>query len=220
MQAYKRNQVEGALSLVVDGGSSKPSPALRTRIKRLLETDRGLPQQGEAGDPHSASSAFFSVESPGKGGEIWFSAYETFALLTGLFLMHHGWPQSFAVKVLRRVRPELENAFSATMAQDPKWLFDQDEIRRNARAGDFAFDNQDPYLLTIVSSTPSIARDEDEPYACGVQRGQQEAFKFARQHGGNNGAFTMYDLVENAHRVSAALAKTKPESRGRATRKG
>jgi hypothetical protein len=213
MLTFKRNQVEEAVAKAVEPDSPKPSSELRTRIKRLLETDRVLPKDGQSGGAKTAPFAFFSDESPGSGREIWFSAYEAFALAVGLLLMRHGWPQSFAVKVLRRVRGELEFAYSTTLAQDPKWLFDQGEIRRKARAGDMAFDNQDPFLLTIVSARGPTESDPDEPIACGVKRGLGEAWHFAHpfQRGG---AWTMFDVVATAHSVAAALVQTKPQVRG------
>jgi hypothetical protein len=214
MQTFKRNQVEEALFKVAEPNSPKPSSELRTRIKRLLETDRSLPKDSESGE--GMPFAFFSDESPGSGREIWFSAYEAFALGIGLLLMRHGWPQSFAVNVLRRVRGELEFAYVTTLAQDPKWLFDQEEIRRNAREGDFAFKNQDPFLLTIVSRRGEGGNNQGDPIAYGVKRGPSEALKFAHRfqtEGG--GAWTMFDVVGIAHQVAAALAQTKPQSRGR-----
>ncbi len=215
MERYKRNQVEEAIARVMEPGSSKPTTELRTRIKRLLETDRALPQADEGENSQSAGAAFFSEESPGKGREIWFSAYETFALVTGLHLMRHGWPQSFAVRVLRRVRGELEFAYSTTLGQDPKWLFDQEEIQRNAREGDFAFDNQDPFLLSIVSAQAAAEGDQEAPFACSVKRGTLEAWKFAREHRAAGGVWTAVDVVGIAHQVSAALGQTRPQYRGR-----
>jgi hypothetical protein len=57
---------------------------------------------------------------------------------------------------MRRVRSELENQHARIFKQDPKWLFNQEEIGRNAKEGDLAFDNRDPVLLTIVSKTGTI----------------------------------------------------------------
>ncbi len=199
----------------MESGSSKPSSELRTRIKRLLEADRSLPPGEEAADSKSAATAFFSEASPGKGREIWFSAYEAFALSVGIYLMRHGWPQSFVVKVLRRVRSKLEFAHSTTLALDPKWLFDQEEIRRNARAGDMAFNNQDPFLLSIVSAQGAAGGDQDTPIACSVDRGAEGAWRFAHEHRGAGGVWTSLDVVGPAHEVAAALALTKPQHRGR-----
>jgi hypothetical protein len=131
--------------------------------------------------------------------------------------MAHGWPQSFAVTVLRHVRPEMEREHSITLSQDPKWLFDQEEIGQKAQAGDFAVDNQDPVLLTIVSGHGGSSNDQAEPIACGAKRGFAEALKFARDvQAEAGGAVTFFDVVGLAHRLSGALAQTQPRNRGRA----
>ena len=104
----KRNQVEEAIARVFEPGSAKPSSIMRTQLKRLLDTDRVLGAKRSA-DPERANFAFYSMDMLGRGIESWFSDYEAFALLTGLLLMRHGWPQGFVVALLRRVRPALEN---------------------------------------------------------------------------------------------------------------
>lgn len=215
MDRFKRNQVEEAIARVLQPGWSKPTAEVRTRIKRLLETDRDLPHGNEPAESQTGVSAFFSEDSPGKGREIWFSAYEAFALLVGLHLMRHGWPQGFVVTVLRQVRRELEVAYSTTLAQDPKWLFDQEAIRRDAQPGDLAFDNQDPFLLSIISALGAAGNNQDAPLACSVKRGQSEAAKFAREYRGAGGVWTFFDVVSLAHKLSAELRQTRPQHRGR-----
>ena len=96
---FKRNQVEAAISRVLEGDLVKPSSELRTRLKRLLDTDRGLGRNKRSADPGLANFAFYSENAPGRGAEIWFSTSEAFALLTALRLMQHGWPQGFAVSI-------------------------------------------------------------------------------------------------------------------------
>ena len=104
MPEYKRNQVEEAISGVLEPNSPEPTSELRTRLKRLLETDRALGRASRSSDPERANYAFYSAEAPGSGVEVWFSDYEAFALLNGLRLMAHGWPQGLAVSILRRLR--------------------------------------------------------------------------------------------------------------------
>ena len=103
MLSYKRNQAVEAISISVGHGAA-PSAGLRTELKRLLDTDRNLDRIPGSNDPERANCAFFSGEAPGRGTEVWFSAYEIFALRMGLDLMEHGWPQATAVSILRRAR--------------------------------------------------------------------------------------------------------------------
>ena len=70
-------------------------------------------------DAEEANFAFFSEEAPGTGADISFSEYEAFALLNGLRIMEHGWPQGFAVSIMRRVRRDLEREHARILRQDP-----------------------------------------------------------------------------------------------------
>jgi hypothetical protein len=214
MPAYKRNQVEEAISRLLEPGLAEPSAELRTRLKRLLDTDRALGRSPEATDPEEATYAFYSDEAPGSGIEVWFSGYEAFALLTGLRLMEHEWPQSFAVSVMRQVRAELEKEHAGILKRDPKTLFDQAEIRRNARAGDMAVDNTDPSFLTIVSRKDA---SNNRTLRCSIRQGVKEAWGFVwKEHGrGGAGAVTMFELATSAHRLADELARTEPRRRGR-----
>src|SRR5947208_3467711 len=99
---YKRNQLEEAIGRISQPTAPELSSDLRIRIKRLIEVDRTRGRSRRSSDPERANFAFFSEESPGTGADVQFSEYEAFVLLNGLRLMQHGWPQSFAVSVLRR----------------------------------------------------------------------------------------------------------------------
>jgi hypothetical protein len=177
------------------------------QLKRLLETDRGLGRSKRSADPERANFAFYSVEAPGRGVEIWFSDYEAFALLVGLQLMQHGWPQGFTVGVLRRVRPELEIHFARSLKQDPAALFDQQLITRRARPGDIVVYNTDPVFLAIRSGNR-------EDYSAAICRGQAELMGFVRSQGIAQ-PWTVFELVNSAHALSSELARTKPRKRGR-----
>ena len=146
---------------------------------------------------------------------MWFSEYEAFALLIGLRLMEHGWPQGFAVSLMRRIRPELAVEHARILKQDVHKLFDQEAIRRNAKAGDMAFDVTVPALLTIVSKSGAAKDEETAPHACAICRGPNEAMKFFWKVGGGTGAGTMFEIAGVAHRLAQALARTEPSRRGR-----
>jgi hypothetical protein len=214
MLAYKRNQVEEGICRIVEPDAGEPSPELRTRLKRLLDTDRARDRSPRSSDPEDANFAFYSDEAPGSGVEVWFSEYEAFALLTGLRLMGHEWPQGFAVSMMRRVRPQLEKEHARILKQDAKKLFDQDEVRRTARAGGMAVDNTDPVFLTILSR-----RDVSNNRAveCSIHRGVKQAWEFVwKEHERlGPGAVTMFELATTTHRLSQELARTEPRRRGR-----
>ncbi len=213
MVSYKRNQVEQAIARVLEPRAKKPSTELRTRLKRLLETDRALGRSPRASDPGRATYAFFSADAPGRGAEIWFSDCEAFALLLGLDLMRHGWTQGFVVTVLRRVRSDLERHHARILRQDPQELFDQAKIRATMREGAMALNNTDPVFLVMVSKPAS---DEAEPVACGICRGRDEVTKFASAAtSGVSGTVTMLEFVNSVHALASELARTQPQRRGR-----
>src|SRR6516165_4335363 len=98
--SYKRNQVEEAILRMSEPDLARPSSQTRTRLKRLLDTDRRLGRTKHSTHPERANFAFYTTDAPGRGVELWFSQYEAFALLLGLNLMRHSWPQRLVVTVL------------------------------------------------------------------------------------------------------------------------
>jgi len=208
MARFKRNQVEEAISAVLQPRATEPTQELRTRVKRLLEIDRALGRVTRSSDPEHQRYAFYTDEPPGSGVEVWFSEFEAFALLNGLRLMQHGLPQSDVVSIVRRVRPELEQEHSRVLTHDRLWLFDEQAIRERARPGDMAFDNQDPVLLVMVSAP----RFRD----CAV-RPLAGALRFATEVSRGAGAWTMFELTTVAWRLSDKLTRTEPRSRGRSS---
>lgn len=211
---FKRNQVEEAIACVLEPGSAKPSSEMRTRLKRLLETDRALGRSKRSSDPERANFAFSGMDAPGRGLENWFTGYEAFALLTGLRLMREGWPQGLVVAVLRRVKPDLERYHARVLEQDPAGVFDDDKIRQQARPGDLAFSNADPVFLVINSG----ARERDgatKPAA--ICQGQAELMGFIKTWGPGQ-TWTLTELGTSIHALSLALAKTVPRKRGRGSR--
>jgi len=216
MGQYKRNQVEEAISRVLEPRSDKPTAELRIRQKRLLETDRALGRSPRSTDPARANYAFYSADAQGSGVEVWFSTYEAFALLSALRLVAHGWAPSFAVTAMRRVRVELEKEHARILNQDPQTLFDDDAIRRKAREGDFAVDNTDPVFLTIVPNSGAAPRNPGAEFVdCAVHRGAAPALKWAFEASKGMGGHTMFELVTSAHRLVDRLARVEPRYRGR-----
>jgi hypothetical protein len=212
---YKRNQIELAISKLLEPKAGKPSSGLRTRIKRLLETDRALGRSVRSSDVEKANFAFFRDQPPGSGFEVWFSEYEVFALVLGLQLMQHSWTQRFAVSVLRRVRPGLEKEHKRILNMDPQKLFDAKAIEAARRPGSLAYETDRPAFLVIVSQH-GLANQEDDPYACSVHPDLGTASEWVgKVTKGVGGGASMFELTVIAHRLAQALQRTTPESRGR-----
>jgi hypothetical protein len=205
---YKRNQIEEAISRVLEPRSRGPTSELRTRLKRLFETDRLLGRNLRPADPMRANYAFYTADAPGSGVEVWFSEYEAFAVLNGVGLMQHGWPQGFAVSVMRRVRPDLEKEHARILKQN----IDSETIRQKPREGDPAFGSADPVYLTIFSNG-SVPDKQEEPITCEVIRGEGAALAFVRR--AKALAWTMFELTTVAHLLAEELATTEPRRRGR-----
>ena len=199
---FKRNQVEEAIACVLEPGSAKLSSEMRTRLKRLLETDRALGRSKRSGDPERANFAFSGIDAPGRGFENWFTGYEAFALLTGLRLMRDRWPQGLVVAVLRRVKPDLERHHARVLRQNPTTiLFDHERIGQRARPGDLV-GNTDPEFLVINS--------KDREHHTGT------LMRFIKTWGPGQ-TWTVTELGTSIHALSTALAKTEPRKRGRAS---
>jgi hypothetical protein len=211
--SYKRNQIEEAIARTSVSNYQKPPSELRTRIKRLLELDRSMGRKLRSKDPEEANFGFFSEEAPGTGADISFSEYDAFALLNALRIMGHGWPQGFAVTIMRRIRPALERGHALILRQDPEELFDQQAIRAGARPGDIYVDNTHPVFLVIASKAQRVADEPQSAPLAAVCRGRDKVSEFSRAVGASS--VTMFEVVTLAHRLHRELMKTEPRRRGR-----
>ena len=207
MAIYKRNQIEDAIARLGGGPSAKPRTELLTRIKRLLDTDRALEVLPQ---PELSKHAFFSGRSPGKGTEVQFSGYEAFALLIGLQLLNHSWPQKFVVELMRRLRPELERVHRKILRLNPADVLENQGALR-ARPGDLplAMGSSRVFLLiwsdqgTVENPAPSAEIFED----------YRAAFKRSLEKPGRSS--TWIELTRPAHLLAEQLSKTVPRRRGR-----
>lgn len=214
MRQFKRNQVEEAISRVILEIGHKPSSDLQTRLKRLLNLDRGLGRKPAAVDPVENAYAFYSADAPGKGTEVLFSEYEAFALLMGVRLLEGQWPQGFVVEMLRRTRTELEREHRRILRLDREKLFDKVLIRTKGEENGYAGTNSEPAFLLIVSDSGTRDRHPSIPYPKLYQH-PLEAFKFQLKEVGRSCWWS--ELVTPAWSLHDYLAATIPSQRGRSS---
>jgi len=207
---YKRNQVEEAISHLFGEQAAKSSSGLRTRIKRLLDTDRSLPRNiRRSNRPEPANYAFYSTDSPGKGGEVSFSSYEAFAIMIGLQMLNHNWPQKFVVETLRRLRRELEEQHKEILRLDPAERFDEERIRLDAQPGTLVVNTASPIFLLIWSDQ----RSANYPAPSAGIYNNHDAFAVTIAKAGRSS--TWLELTRLAHALSAQLSASLPRKRGR-----
>jgi hypothetical protein len=209
---YKRNQVEEAISRTLGETSAKPSSELRTRVKRLLDADRNLGRTVRSSDPRENNYAFYTKVAPGKGAEVHFSGYEAFALMEGLRLMKHEWPQGFVVSIMREVRRDLEKRHRRILELDSDALFDPQLIRERNEGGAYAGTNSAQEFLLIVSDDNIREKATDRPYPMFFDD-QRQAFEFQLKEPGRS--CTWIELVTPAHLLRDTLKQTLPRQRGR-----
>ena len=122
---------------------------MRSRFKRLLETDRARGRNKRSDDPEKANFAFHSADMPGRGHENRFSRFEAFALLLGLRLMGLGLPQGAVVALLRRVRPQLEQQHSQIMRRAPQIFSSSSRFGAKPNRATWPLARPTPYLSRL-----------------------------------------------------------------------
>jgi hypothetical protein len=121
-EAFKRGQVEWAIwrfFTLLKSTAPDPPKVFLTRIKRLLETDRGdkVPSGPDYSPP--AAFAFSSAETEGQGFDASFTAFDAFCLALALDLVDFGFKPSEIVFLLRYLRPDLEDQFGGILKHPP-----------------------------------------------------------------------------------------------------
>jgi hypothetical protein len=214
MERFKRNQIEEAIFALLERRLGEPTAEFRTRVKRLLDTDRALGRSRRSNDPERSTYAFYSDEAPGSGVEIWFSVYEAFALLLGLQLMAHGWSQSFVVSVMRCVRSGLERSHADLMKQEWRSLT-IDEQKRRARPGDWALNVENPVFLVLVPGLAGAAGTERMLQDWKVCHTVQDTAKFGRDASERRGGWVVFEIFDVSHALLGRLRSIEPRRRGR-----
>ncbi len=211
---YKRNQVEEAICRTLSAEDAR-AVELKLVLKRLLVTDRRLDRSKRTPEHPRRYYAFYSHEAPGSGVEVMFSAYEAFALLTGLLMLGHGIPQATVVSILRELRSDLERAHRETLRKDPQLLFDPHAVQATAKPGMIAVDNTAPIFLVFVKLSGSTAKRVDELIT--VCDGHDEMNSFIKKHSVPGLGTTFFEIVSLVYRLSTNLVKTRPVKRGRSS---
>lgn len=204
---YKRNQIEDAAESLFRQWE-RPTAGLRTRLKRLLEMDgEKLREDGPSKRARRQSLAFRSVESPGTGAEIWFSEYEALALLLGLMLLDHGWPQGAVANILREARGKLEPEHARILRK--LRAANRGPVQKPSTGGPAA--RPDGVFFCISSPNRSTSTREGTN-AFAIYRSEAEMMKALLS---KIQSFTIYELIALTRSLSTELSRSEPRKRGR-----
>jgi hypothetical protein len=108
---FTRGQIEWAIAQATGRTvrpGCEPRHDLKMRMKRLLDIDRNKGIDAAKAEPEFRRFAFLEGGLPGKGTAISYTAYDAFALLLGLQLLDNNVLQMAVIRLLRRIRRELE----------------------------------------------------------------------------------------------------------------
>ena len=205
MEGYKRNQIEEAILRTLGAQDDARINELRFRLKRLLVTDRRLGNNATSNEKRDRRYAFYSQKPQGSGNEVMFSTYEAFALLAAIMLLEHGLPQSSVVRVMRRVRRQLEIAHAETLKKDPSALFDERAISAQAKPGMIATNNTNPVFLVLIRLTGSSVDTRAGGSAVAVCQGRDEFSAFVNRHSIPGMSATFFEFVRLMHRLANNL---------------
>jgi hypothetical protein len=211
MSQYRSNQVRGAIFVTL-GAEGERAKEIAFRLRRLYAADRSLGRRPRSRNEFEHRYAFFSDAPPGTGADILFTDYEAFASLAAVMLLEHGLPQATVIRLLRRLRPELERIHRENLAKDPDELFNEEALLGQARPGMIAFESTEPVILAFARLTGSSVDDEDHgPAVCLDPR---ELVRFMRTQPLGTG-FSIFEFSRLVHELAHNLLHTKAVSRGR-----
>jgi hypothetical protein len=211
MVKFKGNQIREAIFWTL-GAEGERAREITLRLRRLYAADRGLGRRQRSHDQAEHHYAFFSDAPPGTGADILFTAYEAFASLAALMLLEHGLPQETVIRLLRRLRPQLESIHKENLAKDPDQLFNENALLAQAKPGMIAFESTHPVILVFARLTGSSVDGEDHcPSVC---VDPNELVGFMRAHPPGTG-ISVFDFSRLVHELANNLLHANAIKRGR-----
>jgi len=210
MSQHKSNQVREAIFWTL-GAEGERAREITLRLRRLYAADRGLGRRPRSHDQAEHHYAFFSDAPPGTGADILFTDYEAFASLAALMLLEHGLPQETVIRLLRRLRPQLESIHKENLTKDPRQLFDEKALWEQAKPGMIAFESTDPVILAFARLTGSVDEDDHGPSVC---VDPNELVRFMRTHSRGTG-ISVFDFSRLVHALANNLLRATAIKRGR-----
>jgi hypothetical protein len=127
-------------------------------------------------------------------------------------LLEHGLPQETVIRLLRRLRPQMESIHKENLTKDPRQLFDEKALLEQAKPGMIAFQSTEPVILAFARLTgSSVDEDDHGPSVC---VDPNELVRFMRTHSRCTG-ISVFDFSRLVHELANNLLRANAIKRGR-----
>jgi hypothetical protein len=166
---FSRGQIEWAIAQATDrteGPGGQARHELRMKLKRLLDLDRKKGIDAAKPWPEFRRFAFLEGGLPGKGFAISYTAYDAFALLLALRLLDSNVPQLAVIRLLRRVRTDLQREHERILRLSPEHLArSRHGLGRKIKGGHLVRDQKQMVFLVLPSGAGAdvfYRREQDD----------------------------------------------------------
>jgi hypothetical protein len=218
-----RGQIEWAIAQVTDqtqGPGGEPGHELRMKLKRLLDLDRKKGVNATKPWPEFCRFAFLEGGLPGKGFAIAYTRYDAFALLLGLRLLDNNVPQMAVIRVLRRVRLDLQAEFERILRISPDLLAQSNQgVEGKIKAGLLVQDPAEMVFFALPSGAGAEAfyrRQRDGKLElANIAHSPRELVKFITHLTLVSPPALVFELVNPAHQLAWWLERAPLIRRGR-----
>jgi hypothetical protein len=218
-----RGQIEWAIAQATgqtQGPGGEPCHDLKMKVKRLLDLDR---KKGiDAAKPWSEFRRFAFLEGglPGKGLAISYTPYDAFALLLGLHLQGSNVPQMAVIRLLRRIRLELEREHERILRLSPERLaHSKYGLERKIKGGHLVVNPRDMIFLILPAGAGAdllYRRSQDDSLKlANIARSPAELVDVVAHLTLTSPPVLVFELINSAHQLAWWLESAPVIRRGR-----
>ena len=219
---FTRGQIEWAIAQATgqtQGPGGEPRHDLKMKVKRLLDLDR---KKGiDAAKPWSEFRRFAFLEGglPGKGFAISYTRFDAFVLLLGLHLLDANVPQMAVIRLLRRIRPELQREYERILRLSPQALAGtRANLEQKIKAGQIVKDSGKMVFLVLPSGAGAdllYRRAQDDRIELANITSATELVNVVAFLTRLSPPVLVFELINAAHQLAWWLERAPPIRRGR-----
>lgn len=219
---FTRGQIEWAIAQAAGrtvGPSGEPRHDLCMKLKRLLDLDRKRGIDAAKGWPEFRRFAFLEGGLPGKGFAISYTRYDAFALRVGLYLLDSNVPQMAVIRLLRRIRPELQREHERILRVSPEKLGQTKHgLEGKVKEGLLVRHPAQMVFLALPSGAGAdllYRREDDTIELANIARSPAKLVEIVTHITLVSPPVLVFELINPAHQLAWWLDRAPPIRRGR-----